>query len=207
MKHQRLKAARLQAGFDSASGAAQAYGWTVSTYLSHENGSREVHWDHIQRYARAYRADPVWILTGESGDRSGSLTPVPAPITAALGLPADATIEDVLRAIEALPAPPAAAAAPPVPPSASRPSAPDAATGLEPLHDSTLAEMVASMADAWEGADADGREDLRLRWQASFPDLARRALSLSRVLDYLGWRVVAGGAARARPRRGDRSSG
>ena len=104
--------------------------------------------------------------------RIGPPGAVPEAITAALSLPADATVEDVLTAIADRPA---ALAAPPAPP----PAAPDPATGLAPVTDRDLAEVLASFADAWEGADADGREDLRLRWQTSFPDLARRVLSLS----------------------------
>ena len=113
----------------------------------------------------------------------GAVSPA---ILEALGLPADATEQDVLAAIEARAAP-----APP-------PSAPDPAAGLAPVTDRTLAEMMASLADAWESADDAGRAGLRVRWEAHWPDLVHRALSLSRVLDYLGWRVVSGAGAAAR---------
>ena len=111
--------------------------------------------------------------------RIGAPGAVSERITEALGLPSGATEADVLEAI-----------------AGRRPRAPlvlpDLEAALGPVADRCLAEILASLADAWEAADAGGREDLRLRWQASFPDLARRVLSLS------GHRVsrLAGGGRR-----------
>ena len=137
--------------------------------------------------------------------RIGPPGAVPDSILAALSLPSDATAEDVLAALAERPA--ALPAASPSPPPAAPPSPPPPEAGLTPVTDRTLAEILAAMADAWEAADEGGREDLRLRWQTSFPDLARRVLSLSRVLGWLGWRVVDGGrAAGSAPRGRSRAS-
>ena len=62
--HERLKVARLLAGYSSATEAAKAFGWTVSTYLGHENGSRGLQADAAQRYGRAYRVPWTYLLTG-----------------------------------------------------------------------------------------------------------------------------------------------
>ena len=109
--------------------------------------------------------------------RIGPPGAVPDSILAALSLPSDATAEDVLAALAERPAAPPPAAPPsPPPPEAGLTPVTDRIT---PVTDRTLAEILAAMADAWEAADEGGREDLRLRWQTSFPDLARRVLSLS----------------------------
>lgn len=63
---ERLKQARMRAGFKSARAAALKFGWTPSTYASHENGQTpEVPRDAAIVYARAFRVSPSWILTGE----------------------------------------------------------------------------------------------------------------------------------------------
>lgn len=48
-----------------ASAIAKRFGWTISTYLSHENGQTAVPNDAAHRYAKVYKASPGWILTGE----------------------------------------------------------------------------------------------------------------------------------------------
>ena len=62
--HERLKAARRKAGYASAAAAAKAFGWPVGTYSCHENGSRGIKLDVVERYARAFEVDPVWLLHG-----------------------------------------------------------------------------------------------------------------------------------------------
>lgn len=60
----RLKELRLKRGFDNAADAARAYGWPVTTYQAHENGSRGVKLDIARRYAKAYNSSAAYILTG-----------------------------------------------------------------------------------------------------------------------------------------------
>ena len=61
----RLKQARIRAGYDTATEAAQAHGWTVPTYLAHENGSRGVPQGKLETYARAFKVPLLWLLTGQ----------------------------------------------------------------------------------------------------------------------------------------------
>ncbi|RBW58431.1 hypothetical protein DS909_06695 [Phaeobacter gallaeciensis] len=60
----RLKQARIDAGFRSAREAANRFNWTGSTYAAHENGTRGIKTPEIQRYAQAFRADPCFIAFG-----------------------------------------------------------------------------------------------------------------------------------------------
>lgn len=66
----RLKAARIKAGFKSATAAAKAFGWTESTYLGHENGSRGLQIDAAQRYSRAFRVSWNHLMTGTKDEAS-----------------------------------------------------------------------------------------------------------------------------------------
>ena len=105
---------------------------------------------------------------------------VPAPIAEALGLAPDATLDEAAAAIESL------AAAALETPSTGPPS------DMAPVNDRRVAEMMAALTDAWEESTPRLREDLVIRWRTHFPDLADRALSLQRVVAWLGWRVVGG---------------
>jgi phage repressor protein C with HTH and peptisase S24 domain len=72
----RLRQARANAGFSSARAAALRFGWTVSTYASHENGQTPVPAREAPKYARAFRVSPGWILTGEGGPPSRNIARV-----------------------------------------------------------------------------------------------------------------------------------
>ena len=67
--HERLRQSRKEAGYANASAAADAFGWPRGTYLGHENGSRGIRFEVAQRYGRAFRTDPYWLLMGGSGRR------------------------------------------------------------------------------------------------------------------------------------------
>lgn len=62
--HERLKAARQDAGYASAAAAAKEYGWPIGTYSCHENGSRGIKLDVAERYAWAFGVNPLWLLHG-----------------------------------------------------------------------------------------------------------------------------------------------
>lgn len=65
----RLREARLKAGFPSARAAAIRYGWTVSTYSSHENGQTPVPVKAAKTYAQKFKVSAAWILTGDATAR------------------------------------------------------------------------------------------------------------------------------------------
>lgn len=84
----RLKAARTKAGFKSATAAAKAFGWTESTYLGHENGSRGLQIDAAQRYGRAFRVSWNHLMTGAKEDASEA--PAGTPVLGQLGVQTEA---------------------------------------------------------------------------------------------------------------------
>jgi transcriptional regulator with XRE-family HTH domain len=61
---ERLRIARLRAGFTSGKEAAEAMGFPVSTYLGHENGSRGITPKKAEVYARRFKVPEVWLLYG-----------------------------------------------------------------------------------------------------------------------------------------------
>ena len=63
--HERLKEARLKAGYRTATAAIDACGWANSTYRAHENGQNGFKIDDAKQYAQAYRVSPSWLLLGE----------------------------------------------------------------------------------------------------------------------------------------------
>tara|TARA_Y100001947_G_scaffold155109_1_gene160570 strand:+ start:622 stop:1305 length:684 start_codon:yes stop_codon:yes gene_type:complete len=63
----RLREARVAAGYSSVQDACAAFGWKYSTYAGHENGQRGIRADALQRYAKAYRVTVEWLLTGKGG--------------------------------------------------------------------------------------------------------------------------------------------
>lgn len=66
--HERLQAARKAAGYESATAAAEALGWAVSTYLGHENGSRGLGVDVARQYAAAFDVQPERLLFGDASE-------------------------------------------------------------------------------------------------------------------------------------------
>ena len=61
-KAERLREARIKAGYDSATDAAEAFGWGVAGYRHHENGTRSYGPDKAKQYGRAFRVKPGWLL-------------------------------------------------------------------------------------------------------------------------------------------------
>lgn len=61
---ERLRVARLRAGFENGKDAAEAMGIPVSTYLGHENGSRGYTAKRAALYARRFKVREQWLLYG-----------------------------------------------------------------------------------------------------------------------------------------------
>ena len=77
---ERLKWARKnRSSFEKATDAAEAFGWTVSTYLGHENGDRIPSRKAAIKYATAYKVPWAWILEG--GPLPGSRQQKTGPIS------------------------------------------------------------------------------------------------------------------------------
>lgn len=78
----RLKWARERQGFETATDAARARGWTVSTYLGHENGDRNPSRKLAQKYAKAFRIRWEWLLEGQG---TPQVKDAPVPIVGYVG--------------------------------------------------------------------------------------------------------------------------
>ena len=70
--HRRLAQARILAGYESATEAAEAMGARPPTYMGHENGSRGFKAE-AERYARFFKVSLEWLLTGRGEPRRESL--------------------------------------------------------------------------------------------------------------------------------------
>ena len=69
---ERIKFMRTANGFKTASEAARAFGWTVSTYLGYENGDREPGKEMARRIAQAYGFELNYLLLGEGTIKRGN---------------------------------------------------------------------------------------------------------------------------------------
>lgn len=78
---QRLVEARIKRGFKDAKAAAVYFGWKYNSYAQHESGLRGLRKDTAERYARAYRVSPAWLLTGE-GEGKIELVPLVSWVSA-----------------------------------------------------------------------------------------------------------------------------
>lgn len=68
-KADRLRQARQDAGFRSATAAAAVLGIKVPTYTAHENGTRDFGDTEAARYARAFNVAVEWLVFGIPTDR------------------------------------------------------------------------------------------------------------------------------------------
>lgn len=73
---ERLRIARLRAGFETGKDAAESMGISVSTYLGHENGSRGIKPGMATRYAKKFKVAEQWLLygTGNAPGTDGDIT-------------------------------------------------------------------------------------------------------------------------------------
>ena len=63
--HLRLRKARANAGFRTATSAIDAFGWPSSTYRAHENGQNCFNTATAKLYGEAYGVSASWLLLGE----------------------------------------------------------------------------------------------------------------------------------------------
>lgn len=76
--HDRLRAARQNAGYANATEAADALNVKQQTYLAHENGHRGFKPDSAEKYARRFSVSLEWLLTGKGAPASGEQQPAPS---------------------------------------------------------------------------------------------------------------------------------
>lgn len=71
--NERLREARKRAGYRSAAAAARRFGWTESTYASHENGQTPVPKEEAVIYAKAFkvRGGASFIVYGDNPPNKG----------------------------------------------------------------------------------------------------------------------------------------
>lgn len=72
----RLKMARLARGFRHAKDACDRFGWTLSTYQQHENGTRGAREDAKRDYSRKFRINLIWLMTGDGPSGLDSQTTI-----------------------------------------------------------------------------------------------------------------------------------
>ncbi len=70
----RLKMARLARGFRHAKDACDRFGWVISTYQQHENGTRGARDDAKVEYAKKFRVNLNWLMTGDGPSGLDSIT-------------------------------------------------------------------------------------------------------------------------------------
>ena len=96
----RLREARELCGFKSASATAERFGWPVPTYVSHENGTRDIGRKY-REYAKTFRVNPAWLL-GHSDER-GSIAEETAAQIAKLEAKIDKLANQVAEILQRLP--------------------------------------------------------------------------------------------------------
>ncbi|MFN3513906.1 MAG: helix-turn-helix transcriptional regulator [Phenylobacterium sp.] len=69
-RSERLRHARLEAGYETAAAAAEAFGWNRNTYASNENGNAPFSYRRAKDYAAAFGVRPEWLY-----DASGAMRP------------------------------------------------------------------------------------------------------------------------------------
>ena len=75
----RLRQARTAKGFDSATSAADAFGWNRNTYVSNENGNAPFSYRRAKEYAQAFGVSAEWLYDAAGamvGAGSEGLVPV-----------------------------------------------------------------------------------------------------------------------------------
>lgn len=72
----RLKWARLNAGYSGPTEAAVANGWRPPTYLAHENGTRGIPKDKAKLYADRFRVRVEWLMFGRGSPKGRNKIPV-----------------------------------------------------------------------------------------------------------------------------------
>src|SRR3954469_5903374 len=71
-RHDRLRQARIAAGFERASDAATRFGWNENTYKSNENGNAPFSFRKARDYAEAFGVRAEWLYDETAPTQAGS---------------------------------------------------------------------------------------------------------------------------------------
>jgi len=107
----RLRRARVAAGFETAAAAAAALGVSQATYSQHENGIRGFPASKAEKYARRFRVTPEWLLYGRGDEPTAKPTSKTVPLVGYVGAGAvahyyatgDGGLDDVPAPLNATP--------------------------------------------------------------------------------------------------------
>ena len=89
-RHDRLRRARIEAGFERAADAIKRFGWPAPAYKGNENGNATFSYDTAKKYAQAYGVVPAWLYDDDyvgpmkpqkPGEQNLTPKPVHFPIT------------------------------------------------------------------------------------------------------------------------------
>lgn len=69
-RHERLRHARINAGFKTQAEAVRRFDWNPNSYKSNENGHAPFGYEQAKAYARAYRVRPDWLYDGAGSMKS-----------------------------------------------------------------------------------------------------------------------------------------
>ena len=58
----RLRQARIDAGFPTANHASVSFGWRIKTYLQHEDGIKSFDVETALKYSKAFKVSSIWLL-------------------------------------------------------------------------------------------------------------------------------------------------
>ena len=87
----RLRQARVAKGFETATAAADAYGWNRNTYASNENGNAPFSYRRAKDYASAFGVRPEWLYDA-AGPMRPSVEPGFVPIVGMVGANPDGVV-------------------------------------------------------------------------------------------------------------------
>lgn len=87
-KSERLRQARIAAGFSSSIEAAARLGVSASTLRAHENGQNDFNDQHAIKYARAFNVSPEYLLLGTVVSADAAVAPANAIIGKVISEPA-----------------------------------------------------------------------------------------------------------------------
>lgn len=75
----RLRRAREARRYATPTEAAEAFGWNEVTYRAHENGGRGIKPAVAEKYAKALRVSPAWLMYGDGEPPETDSAPQPKP--------------------------------------------------------------------------------------------------------------------------------